>query len=189
MNRRSFTQKIGLGLASAGILSTCRVEAQEDFPSSEGLLKPKRLKPGARVGLITPGSFIPDKALTKAVNNVKKLGYQPVLSRHIRALRGYTAGTDQERLDDLHQMFADPTIDGIWCARGGYGCTRLLPKIDYDLIRNNPKVFIGYSDITALHNAFLQRAGLVSFHGPVTSSTMTTYSTQQFKAVCADIWF
>lgn len=186
MDRRSFNHKIGLGLAAAGFLPNCSLEAQEEQVSdtlSEQLIKPKRLKSGDTIGLITPGSFIPDKALEKAVANVKKLGFKVKLSKNIRALRGYTAGTDVQRLDDLHQMFADPQVDGIWCARGGYGCTRILPEIDYDLIQKNPKVFIGYSDITALHNAFLQRCNLVTFHGPVASSTMTSYTSAQFKAV------
>lgn len=188
MNRRSFNQKIGLGLASASLLSNCSLDAQEEKKIqtsnlSASLIKPKRLKPGDTLGLITPGSFIPDKALEKAIANVKKLGFKVKLGKHIRALRGYTAGTDAQRLEDLHSMFADPEVDGIWCARGGYGCTRILPDIDYGLIQDNPKVFLGYSDITALHNAFLQRCNLVSFHGPVASSTMTAYTTAQFKAV------
>lgn len=184
MNRRIFSKKLALGLATVGTLASCRLEAQEKpLINSEDLIKPKRLRAGAKVGLITPGSFIPDEALKKAIANVKKLGYKVVLGKNIRALRGFTAGTDAQRLEDLHAMFADPEIDAIWCARGGYGCTRLLPMIDYDLIRSNPKVLIGYSDITALHNAILQRSDLVTFHGPVTSSTMTAYTTQQFKAV------
>lgn len=186
MNRRSFNHKISLGLAAAGLLPNCSLEAQEEtlIPNtlSASLIKPQRLKAGDTIGLITPGSFIPDKALEKAVTNVKKLGFKVKLGKHIRALRGYTAGTDEQRLEDLHSMFSDPSVDGIWCARGGYGCTRILPRIDYELIQNNPKAFIGYSDITALHNAFLQRCNLVSFHGPVASSTMTSYATAQFKA-------
>ncbi|MEM6380439.1 MAG: LD-carboxypeptidase, partial [Bacteroidota bacterium] len=188
MNRRSFNQKVGLGLVSASLLSNCSLEAQETQNTqganlSDQLLKPKRLKAGDTIGLITPGSFIPDKALEKAVANVKKLGFKVKLGKNIRALRGFNAGTDAQRLEDLHTMFSDPDVDGIWCARGGYGCTRILPLINYNLIRNNPKVFLGYSDITALHNAFLQQCQLVTFHGPVASSTMTSYATQQFKSV------
>lgn len=186
MDRRSFNHKIGLGLAAVSLVPNCTLEAQEEQVASTlsaQLIKPKRLKSGDTIGLITPGSFIPDKALEKAVANVKKLGFKVKLGKNIRALRGYTAGTDIQRLDDLHHMFADSEVDGIWCARGGYGCTRILPKIDYDLIQKNPKVFIGYSDITALHNAFLQRCNLVTFHGPVASSTMTSYTSAQFKAV------
>ena len=173
---------------SASLLPNCSLEAQETQKEQvahlpEQLIKPKRLKAGDTIGLITPGSFIPDQALEKAVANVKKLGFKVKLGKNIRALRGFNAGTDAQRLEDLHAMFSDADVDGIWCARGGYGCTRILPDIDFDLIRQNPKVFLGYSDITALHNAFLQQCNLVTFHGPVASSTMTDYTTRQFKAV------
>ncbi|MEL6925573.1 MAG: LD-carboxypeptidase, partial [Bacteroidota bacterium] len=88
-----------------------------------------------------------------------------------------------QRLDDLHQMFADPEIDGIWCVRGGYGCTRILPHIDYKLIRKNPKVIIGYSDITALLQGIHQETGLIGFHGPVGTSDFTDYTLEQMQAV------
>ncbi len=186
MNRRTFNQNLSLGILGSSLLPGCKVEGQKSplpFPNPNNLVKPKRLKPGDTIGLITPGSFIPDKALEKAIANVKKLGFKVKQSKHLRALRGYTAGTDAQRLEDLHSMFEDPAIDAIWCARGGYGCTRILPMIDYDLISRNPKALIGYSDITALHNALLQKCNLVSFHAPVASSTMTSYAIEQFKAV------
>lgn len=190
MDRRNFSKKIAFGLGASALLPNCTqaqssekdtLEAFAQVTTTADLIKPKRLKKGDTIGLITPGSFIPDKALGKAVNNVKKLGFKVKLGKHIRALRGFNAGTDEQRLEDLHTMFIDPEVDGIWCARGGYGCTRLLPMIDFDLVKNNPKVFLGYSDITALHNAFYQRCGLVTFHGPVTSSTMTPYSIAHFR--------
>ncbi|MEL7123811.1 MAG: LD-carboxypeptidase, partial [Bacteroidota bacterium] len=96
---------------------------------------------------------------------------------------GYNAGTDQQRLDDLHSMFRDLNVKAVWCVRGGYGCTRLLPMIDYELIRNNPKILIGYSDITALCNIIFQKTGLVTFHGPVASSTFEDYSIKAIQKV------
>lgn len=194
MNRRNFSQKIAMSIGAAALLPNCNVQAQEEgsLPTKESsntsdLIKPKRLKKGDTIGLITPGSFIPDQALEKAIANVEKLGFKIVLGKHIRALRGFNAGTDEQRLEDLHTMFENPDIDGIWCARGGYGCTRLLPMIDYELVKNNAKVLLGYSDITALHNAFYQKCGLVTFHGPVASSTMTSYATTQFKKVLMEV--
>lgn len=177
---------MALGLGVTTLLPNCS-QAQSAAPVdrsttvSSGLIKPRRLKKGDTIGLITPGSFIPDQALEKAIANVQQLGFKVKLGQHIRALRGFNAGTDEQRLEDLHSMFADESVDGIWCARGGYGCTRLLPMIDYDLLRRNPKVFLGYSDITALHNAFYQRCGLVTFHGPVASSTLTPYAIAHFQ--------
>lgn len=190
MDRRDFSKKIGLGLGASALLPYCsqaQPKKKDVLVSSggeeqaESIIKPARLRKGDTIGLITPGSYIPDQALEKAVENVKRLGFKVKLGKHIRALRGFNAGTDEQRLEDLHRMFEDPGVQGIWCARGGYGCTRILPMIDYDLIKNNPKVFLGYSDITALHNAFYQKCGLVTFHGPVASSTLTPYAITHFR--------
>ena len=146
-------------------------------------IRPQLLAKGQTVGLITPGSYISDDGLETAVSNLENLGLNVKMGSHIRAERGFTAGTDAERLADLHSMFGDPQVDAIWCARGGYGCSRLLPYIDYSLIRKNPKALIGYSDITALHNAIFQKTGLISFHGPVGSSEQTEYTMAQLEAV------
>ncbi|MCB0568257.1 MAG: LD-carboxypeptidase [Phaeodactylibacter sp.] len=174
MDRRSFAKKMALAvpaLAGAPII-----------PDAERLL-PRRLQPGDTIGLITPGSYIDDEGLQKAVDNLIRLGFRPKMARNLRAERGFNAGTDQQRLDDLHAMFSDDSVAGIWCARGGYGCSRLLPGIDYDLIRNNPKALIGYSDVTALLNAVYHKTGLVGFHGPVGASELTEYTEAQFRAV------
>ena len=194
MKRRAFNRQLALGLTGASLLPNCTngadakdkslADQQVLAPMSlDGLIKPKRLKKGDTIGLITPGSFIPDKALTKAINNVKQLGFKVQLGENIRALRGFNAGTDDQRVSDIHRMFEDDQIDAIWCARGGYGCTRILPMIDYELIRQKPKALIGYSDITALHNALLQKCKLISFHGPVASSTLSPYTKFQFEQV------
>ena len=132
------------------------------------LIKPEALRPDDTVGLITPSSNVADPAqIELAVRAVRYLGLNPRLGRNTNRRRGYLAGSVQERLDDLHAMFRDPDVRGIWCIRGGYGAPQLLDQIDYALIRANPKVFLGYSDITALHLAFFRFAGLVTFHGPV----------------------
>ena len=171
MNRRNFSASllaISAGLALGPRLPKAMAVGRH--------LRPARLRAGDQVGLLSPASYIEDEALEKAVGNLESLGLKPVLSTHIRSLYGSLAGSDAERLSDLHRMFADPAIKGIWCARGGYGCARLLPDIDYRLIRQNPKVLVGYSDITALHNAIYRHSGLVTFHGPVGSSTLTDYT-------------
>jgi len=145
-------------------------------------LKAKLLKKGDTLGLITPASAVSDEKFEKALKNFKDLGFKVKYTKNARAKNGYLGGTDQQRLDDLHQMFADPEVDGIWCVRGGYGCTRLLPFIDYKLIKKNPKLLIGYSDITALIQAIYQETGLICFHGPVGTSDFTDYTLKHLQA-------
>jgi len=178
MNRRKFSKIIPLALLG----SSC---ATNPTPTNKEIkiIKPNRLKKGDTIGLITPGSYIDDTGLEKAVNNIESLGFQVKLAKNIRAERGFNAGTDAQRLADLHDMFADKKVQGIWCARGGYGCSRLLPNINYKLIKNNPKVLIGFSDITALILAIYKETGLVGFHGPVGSSDFTDYTKEYLTKV------
>lgn len=192
MKRRSFTNRLIWSLGAGLLLPQCKAEAKSQdesthkvtsSPEDQPLILPRRLKEGDTIGLITPGSYIPDKDLAKAEKNMLALGLRVKRGKNLRALRGFTAGTDQERLEDLHSMFADPEVDAIWCARGGYGCTRLLPYIDFSIIRKNPKILIGYSDITALTTAVFQETGLVCFHGPVAASTFTDYTRRELEAI------
>lgn len=143
--------------------------------------KPSGLRSGDAIGLITPGSPVHPEKIEQSVITCQRLGLRPVLGKYVQEENGYLAGTDQQRLEDLHTMFTDPEINGIWCIRGGYGCTRLLPHIDFDLIRQHPKVFAGYSDITALHLAIGSHSQLVTFHAPVASSNPTDYTIEMFK--------
>ena len=124
------------------------------------------LFPGARVALTTPGSAVPEKKLQRAVDFVRALDLEPVLypSCYFANRHGYLAADDAQRSREINEAFADDTIDGVWCIRGGYGAHRLLPLLDFDVIRAHPKRFLGYSDITALHTAFNQECGLVTYH-------------------------
>ncbi len=180
MERRNFLKSIGIAGAALPLMSFTDDEEDKDWGRRHRIIKPKALKQGDTIGLITPGSFISDSGLEKAISNIESLGFKVKLSKNIRKERGYTAGTKEERIDDLHTMFADKEVDGIWAARGGYGCSGLLPLIDFDLIKKNPKVFVGYSDITVLHLAIFKKTGLVTFHGPVASSTFTDYAKKYF---------
>jgi muramoyltetrapeptide carboxypeptidase len=101
----------------------------------------------------------------------------------LRARRGYLAGTDAERAADVNAMFADPEVDGIIAMRGGYGCARILPLLDYQTIAQNPKILVGYSDVTALLLAIYQRTGLVTFHGPVANGGFNTFTASCFQQV------
>lgn len=135
------------------------------------MLKPTPLKPGDSIGIIAPAGVIKDPAmLQRAVENIELRGYKVKLAPHIRNKKWYLAGEDKDRLYDLMNFFIDPEIKAIFCARGGYGCTRILDQIDYDLVKSNPKIFMGYSDITALHFAFNKYSDLITFHGPLFAS-------------------
>lgn len=176
MQRRTFHSYLASGLGAL-FFGVSRI------PQPKPLVKAPRLKKGDVIGLVTPGSYISDESLEKAVRNLESLGFVVKPGKHIRARHGFVAGTDAQRLSDLHEMFDDSGVAGIWCARGGYGCSRLLPSLDYSLIRRNAKVLIGYSDITALIQGIHINTGLVAFHGPVASSDMTDYTVQCFTEV------
>ncbi|MFZ5969580.1 MAG: S66 peptidase family protein [Bacillota bacterium] len=132
--------------------------------------KPKALKKGDTIGVIAPGSPAPKEASEKGIKVLTEMGFHVLLGESVFHKRGYLAGEDEIRVSDIHRMFYNQEVNGIVCMRGGDGSGRLLDKIDYGLIARNPKVFVGYSDITALHIAFLQKADLVTFHGPMVTS-------------------
>lgn len=132
------------------------------------LIKPPQLQPGDVMGIIAPASAPPDpQAVDRVVEQVERMGFKAKLGRHVRERLGFLAGTDRERADDLMRMFSDARVSGIICLRGGYGTARLLERLDFKVIRENARVFCGYSDITSLHCALLAKAGLVTFHSPM----------------------
>ncbi|MDZ7881128.1 MAG: LD-carboxypeptidase [Saprospiraceae bacterium] len=140
------------------------------------VIKPKRLKVGDTLGVVALASSVSEKAIARATESLRGLGFKLKFGKNLNAQKGYLAGTDEQRLEDLHWAFSDPEVDAVWCIRGGYGVTRILPKVDFKLIKKNPKIFIGYSDITALHVAIHQKTGLVTFHGPVGTSDYTAFT-------------
>jgi muramoyltetrapeptide carboxypeptidase len=185
MNRRHFLNKSGLGLALAGFSSN---ENMLQSITESNSLKPKTMKPSklrenAVIGLIAPGSPPSAEKMAKAKANLVGLGFQVKAGANLDAKNGYLAGTDEQRLADLHAAFVDPEVEAVWCVRGGYGTGRLLPMVDFELIKKNPKPFIGYSDITALHLAFQKKAGLITFHGPVGTSDFTEFTLQHLRRV------
>ncbi|MGM0410337.1 MAG: S66 peptidase family protein [Bacillota bacterium] len=130
------------------------------------------IKKGAKIGIVAPASPPNIKKLEKGIKFLKDWGLKVQEAPHLREVRGYLAGEDKERAADLHEFFSNNNIDAIWCAGGGYGTPRLLQILDYDLIKKNPKPFIGYSDITALHLAFNKFANLITFHGPMIATEL-----------------
>jgi muramoyltetrapeptide carboxypeptidase len=135
------------------------------------LIKPERLKKGDLIGVISPASSPLDPVnLDSGVNYIEKLGYRVEVGKNVGKVNGYLAGSDEERADDLNSMFKNKNVKAIICLRGGYGAFRILDRINYKLIRNNPKIFVGFSEITALQTAILHKAGLITFAGPMVAS-------------------
>lgn len=134
------------------------------------MIVPEPLKKGDRVALIAPSSPASEEKFLISLQSLKFLGFDPVPFPCCRVRNGYLAGSDAARAKDVNDAFADPLISGIFCMRGGYGTTRILPLLDYETIKQNPKFFAGYSDITALHIVFNRRCGLVTYHAPMPST-------------------
>ena len=145
--------------------------------------KPPKLNKGDTVGLIAPGSYITQAQLEESIKNAEDLGYKVKYTNRILDKHGYLAGNDQVRADDIHEMFEDKNVKAILAVRGGYGCARLLPMLDYELIKRNPKIIIGYSDITSLLYGIYEKTELVCFHGPVGTSTFNEYSVEHFENI------
>ncbi|UQW96790.1 LD-carboxypeptidase [Rummeliibacillus sp. G93] len=150
----------------------------------------KRLQRGDTIGIIAPASPPNEKFLNKSLEFLQELGLDYRFGDSLLNVDGYLAGTDDERLNDLHQMFAAPDIAGIFCACGGYGTARYADRIDFDLIAQNPKVFWGYSDITYLHTAIGKYADIMTFHGPMLASdvgkgTFQVKSAEMFQQLFA----
>jgi muramoyltetrapeptide carboxypeptidase len=137
------------------------------------MIKPKTLKPGDRIGLVAPSSPVKKPEMVDlSIAKLQELGFEVKAGQSCYGNYGYLSGRDDIRSRDINEMFADKSIDGIFCIRGGYGSPRILDMLDYNLIGENPKIFAGYSDITALHIAFNQLCGFVTYHSPMASTDM-----------------
>jgi muramoyltetrapeptide carboxypeptidase len=158
-------------------------EVENVIPAKFEELIPPKLEKGDTLGLIAPGSYITQHQLDESIENFENLGYNVVYNEEILNKHGYLAGFDEDRKNDIHKMFKDPNIKAIVAVRGGYGCARILPLLDYELIKENPKILIGYSDITSLLYGIYAKTGLVGFHGPVGTSTFNEYSVDHFQNI------
>jgi muramoyltetrapeptide carboxypeptidase len=182
MNRRSFINK-GIGVSMLSILPWNTFGNYSIESPNPTVIKPQRLKKGDKVGLIAPGWMITQNQLDESVNNLEILGFQSFYTKRILGKYGYYSGPDQDRADDINEMFSNPDIKGIFCAHGGYGCTRLLRLLDFSGIKENPKLIIGFSDATAFLNAINQQTGLVTFHGPISRTIQNDFSKNHFENV------
>lgn len=182
MQRRNFNKLMALSPVMLGV-NTIK-SSDEDLFCKSKLIKPTALKQGDTVALVSPASPINPDKFQNAITNLENMGLKPKYTNAVFSKSGYLAGSDDERLADFHNMIADPEVKAIWCLRGGYGCTRILHKLDYALIQKNPKIIIGYSDITALLLAIFQQTGLVGFHGPVAiSEVFSPFTGSQVAAI------
>ena len=141
------------------------------------------LKPGCRIGVVSPSYWLKKQYMEKTSKFFQDKGYTMVMGNNNSMKWGPFAGTPQERADDIHHMFSNPKIEAIICARGGYGANRVLPLLDYNLIRDNPKIFMGYSDITAYLTSITQKTGLVTFHGPMMVSYKKEFVNYNFQTM------
>jgi len=144
-------------------------------------IKPKRLKLGDRIAVVAPSSP-PSNPYTirRSIQAIRSLGFSPVSGESIFQRHGYLAGSDEDRAKDLMQAFRDSSISGIFAIRGGYGCARLLPYLNFQEIQNNPKILLGFSDITSLHLSINKISHLVTFHGPNIDSAFIEQNKDHF---------
>ncbi len=183
MKRRDFLKTTAITAAAASMPINSIFAGSKTNSSEKEIIKPKRLKKGDTLGIISPGSSVNKEELKESIEALEKLGFNTYTTDRICAKHGYLGGTDEQRAADVNEMFANEKVDGIVCARGGYGCNRILGMLDYDVIKKNPKVLIGYSDITALLYGIYAQTGLVTFHGPVGISTFNEFSVDYFTKV------
>lgn len=179
MERRNYLKLLALGGISTS-LNFSSLAAQQNLKK----IRPKRLIAGDKVGIIAPSSAVssPDD-ISKAKEIIEYLDLIPVFAKNVINGTGYKTRTVNERVDDLHWAFKSKDVKAVFCIRGGYGSATLLDSIDFDLIKNNPKIFCGYSDITALHLAINKITGLITFHGPVMLSQFDNLTLDSFRNI------
>lgn len=176
-SRRAFISELALGLVAASLPMS---------PSTAAAIvrKPQRLRGGDVVGLIEPASPLDEPFdIRFAEEACRAMGLVPRIGRNVGKRFGYFAAEDEARAADVNAMFADTNVKALFAVRGGWGCARILPHLDFDLIRRNPKLLIGYSDITALHMALAAKAGFATIHGPDLSSDWGARSWESFRGL------
>ena len=184
MNRRTFLLASAAPLLVAETFTRPAAGAALQQPAS---IKPPRLRPGDTVGLVAPASATFQQVeLDIARESLEALGLKVKSGRHIMDRHGSLGGQDSDRAADINRFFADDSVKAVLPTRGGWGTSRLLPLLDYDVIRRNPKILMGYSDITALLNGIHARTGLVTFHGPNAGGRWDEYSVGLVKRVLFD---
>jgi muramoyltetrapeptide carboxypeptidase len=191
--RRQFLEMAGAAALASAAAGTAISQTRPPSPATSAgqagqaagaTVRPPRLKPGDTIGLIEPASATFEADILQiSVEVVEAMGFKARLAPHADDRYGYLAGKDEDRARDVNQFFADPTVNAVMAVRGGWGCARLLPHIDFATIAKNPKILVGYSDLTALLLAVHARTGLVTFHGPMGVSTWNAFNLDSFRRV------
>jgi muramoyltetrapeptide carboxypeptidase len=149
------------------------------------MIRPKPLKKGDKIALIGTSSPTSQDRIEPSIKAMEELGFEVVLGESVKSYHGFLSGSDELRAKDINTMFEDKTIKGIFAIRGGYGAARLLDMLDYEIIKKNPKVFAGYSDVTVLHNVFNEKCNLITFHTPMAATEfykgLDEYTMNYFK--------
>jgi muramoyltetrapeptide carboxypeptidase len=178
MQRREFLQSTAMAAVASAL------PASSNAAGGASIVKPKRLSAGDTVMLVAPANATFNTVeLQIAKESLTALGFNVKIGAHVLDRHGYLAGDDKARADDINKAFADSSVAAVHAIRGGWGSARLLPYLDFDTIRRNPKVLIGYSDVTALLLSMHAKAGLVTFHGPIGLGRWDTYSLDYYKRV------
>jgi muramoyltetrapeptide carboxypeptidase len=175
-NRRKFLTTFGLFTVATQFPPSTQANS-----SPKTILKPPHLKSGNTVGLISPAGYIDQKDIEDIKEVLAELGLKVKLGSHLLKRYGYLAGTDRDRASDVNAMFADPSVQAILPMKGGWGCNRILPFLDYSLIRSHPKIIMGLSDITSLLIAIHAKTDLVTFHGPTGQSSWNHFTVDYVK--------
>lgn len=185
MERRKFIQNIGIG-SLALPLNFFGTHPEIDLNEEKNII-PQRLQPGDTIGIVSPASAIfESEPYEIARETFEAMGLKVKFGDFTKSRYGHLAGTDEQRAAELMDMFRDDSVKAIIALRGGAGSARILDKLDYRVIKKNPKIFIGYSDITALHLAIYKKTGLVTFHGPVAVSTWNSFAYSHLKNLLFD---
>lgn len=149
------------------------------------MIRPKPLKKGDKIALIGPSSPTAKDRIEPSIKAMEELGFEVVLGESAKGYYGFLSGSDELRAKDINSMFKDKSVKGIFAIRGGYGAARLLDMLDYEMIKKNPKVFAGYSDVTVLHNVFNEKCNLITFHTPMAATEfykgLDEYTMNYFK--------
>ena len=180
MNRRDLLRTS----VAAALTGAMGLGPSAAIAAADGILKPRRLAAGNTIGLVAPaGPSADDESVRFSIELLESFGFRVRQGKHIFERDQYLAGDDRDRAADVNAMFADDDIDAIFTLRGGYGTQRILPLLDYDVIRTNPKVFIGSSDITGILIAMHEKTGLVGFHGPSAGGNYSDYALGEWRKV------
>ncbi|GHA41314.1 peptidase S66 [Salinimicrobium marinum] len=187
MERRKFLKNMGLGSIILPFAPALTGFEKDIFSNNNSAVLPKALKPGDTIGIVSPSSAIFEtEPYEIAVESMEAMGLKVKLGAHVKNRYGHLAGLDEERAQEFNDMFRDPSVNAVIALRGGSGAARIIDKLDYEAIAANPKIFIGYSDITALHMAIYEKTGLITFHGPLATSTWNGFAVDHFKRLLFD---